>query len=333
VGCVAMTLVVRDEVDLIEAWLTYHLACGIDQIVVTDHRSVDGTSDILDRYESDDRVRVIRREDEEMRQAEWMTEMSRLAATEYDADWVIPSDADEFWWPRGGSVHELLDDVPARFGVVRGLWRHFVLRPDGRADLFERMTARCFPSPDFTSPYHAQVKIAHRGCRDVVVTEGNHDAYGAGLLLLREWLPFEVLHFPLRSEAQLEDKFARRAAILGGEHITEAIERLQVDGRAAVHRSHLVDDDRLRRGLEDGSLAIDDRLRDALAVVRQGAQSLPDWMPTHRDDVELALEFQVVLERDSWVGLDRRARAVERSIVELEGLAVVPAAERAATTR
>ena len=233
---VAMTLVVRDEVDLVEDWLRYHLARGIDQVIVTDHRSVDGTSDVLAEHARDGRVRVIREEAPEMRQAEWVTRMARLAATDHGADWVINSDADEFWWPRDGGVHELLDAVPGRYGVVRALWRQFVLRPDGPTPFAERMTVRCRPVADFASPYHAQVKIAHRALPDVVVSEGNHDAFGDGLTLVREWLPFEVLHFPLRTEAQVADKFLRRRAILGGEHIADAIRRLDSEGLSRVPR-------------------------------------------------------------------------------------------------
>ena len=96
-------------------------------MLVTDHRSTDGTSEILGEHARDDRVVVIREERGGLRQAEWTTRMSRLAAVEHGADWVIPSDADEFWWPRDGSFAEILGAVPPRFGVVRGLMRHFVL--------------------------------------------------------------------------------------------------------------------------------------------------------------------------------------------------------------
>ncbi len=320
---VAMTLVVRDEVDLVGEWLRYHLARGIDQVIVTDHRSVDGTTELLAEHAGDGRVRVIREEAPEMRQAEWVTRMARLAATEHGADWVINSDADEFWWPREGDVHELLEAVPGRYGVVRALWRQFVLRPDGPEPFAERMTLRCRPVADFTSPYHAQVKIAHRALPDVVVSEGNHDAFGDGLALVREWLPFEVLHFPLRTEAQVGDKFLRRRAILGGEHIADAIRRLDSEGLSAYHDAVLFGDEEVARGLGDGTLVEDTRLRDALAAIDDGASTLPAWTPTLADDVDLALDFQLALERDSWVNLDRRAAALERSIARLEGAATL----------
>ena len=44
---VVLTMVVRDEEDILDAQLTFHLNAGVDFILVTDHRSVDGTRDIL----------------------------------------------------------------------------------------------------------------------------------------------------------------------------------------------------------------------------------------------------------------------------------------------
>ena len=72
------------------------------------------------------------------------------------------------------------------------------------------------------------------------------------------------------------------------------------------------------------------RWKDRLWSVRGGPTRLQSWTPTYTDDVDLAVEFQVVLERDSWVGLDRRAGAVERSVGALESLVTVPTAALAA---
>ena len=139
-----MTLKVRDEADIIEDNLRFHRAMGVDFFVVTDNGSVDGTSEILDRYVSAGLAHVIQEPTSGLRSNEmdWTTRMARLAASEYGADWVFNNDADEFWWPITGDDQGRAGPDPGgvrRGGVpprrVRGAPRRprFLRRPPRRA--------------------------------------------------------------------------------------------------------------------------------------------------------------------------------------------------------
>jgi hypothetical protein len=266
-----MTLLVRDEEDILREHLEYHLNAGVDLVVVTDHRSTDGTAEILRSYAADGVVVTVREESEFAQQAAWQTRMARLAASEHGADWVISSDADEFWWPRGTSLKEVLGSVSRRFGVVYGLMQNFVPHRADSGGFIERMTVRlATPAPinDPATPFRPVVKVAHRGDPRVVVEKGGgHQVHGVEGESLRSWYPLEVLHFPFRSQDQTDRKY--RKTWTGWERNPRGdlarARQASDQGRAGAMWDRIaLDDAEVRRGLEAGSLVTDVRLRDAL---------------------------------------------------------------------
>ena len=292
------TLVVRDEADIVGEQIAYHLNAGVDFVIASDHESEDGTTQILERHVREGHLRLIRVQGE-MRDGPWRTHMARLAATEHGADWVINTDADEFWMPRGGSLKEVFTAVPASVGGIYALSKHFVPRPEHGPPFFERMTVHASPPVainDPTSPFRPHLKVAHRGDPDVTISFGSHTASSPHWAALHHWHPAEVLHFPYRSLAQWENKGARRAR--GdkplGQYVTAL--RAKETGRSASQYAQLVVDDlELERGLADGSLTIDVRLRDALRTV--GVETAPG-RPAPSLDTSVLLASEAVRDAD-----------------------------------
>ena len=126
------TLVVRDEVDIVDAQIAYHLNAGVDFVIASDHESLDGTTEILESYERAGQLLRIP-VDGPVREADWRTHMARLAATEHGADWVINTDADEFWVSRRGTLKETLAAVPKSVRSRLGAEPAF-RSPSGRRD-------------------------------------------------------------------------------------------------------------------------------------------------------------------------------------------------------
>jgi hypothetical protein len=272
------TLVVRDEADVVGAQIDYHLNAGVDFVIASDHESLDGTTEILESYVRDG---VLRRLPVEgvMRDGAWRTQMARLAATEHGADWVINTDADEFWMPREGALKEVLGAVREPWGVVYALSRHFVPRPDDGVFFAERMTVRVSPAVainDPASPYRPHLKAAHRADPGISVSFGSHSVWSARWRAVHNWHPADVLHFPFRSLEQWQNKGVRRAR--GDKPLGQYVTALRASegGRGAERYAALVVDDMaLDRGLADGSLVVDQRLRDALPTLRGQEQAVP----------------------------------------------------------
>lgn len=322
-----MTLVVRDEAEIISDQLDYHLAAGVDFVLATDHRSEDGTREILEGYEQRGVLRLFREDGEFVRQGEWQTRMARLAATEHRADWVVASDADEFWWPLGASLAESLALVPDECGVVCAFMQNFVPVRDDRGWFVERMTYRFAPvAPlnDPATPYRPAVKVVHRADPAAVTAAGGaHRVAGVPGALLTSWYPFDLLHFPIRTGEQCGRKY--RKTWTGWETNLRAdldrARRAAARGRDNLMWTRIAfDESEVARGLEQGMLLVDTRLRDALRSIR-GGEPVVVGGPVGRGHARPRALDKTVFEEAELVRASRRMGDLEARLARLESAA------------
>ncbi len=209
-----MTLLVRDEEDIIEWNLRYHASRGVEHFVVTDNLSVDGTADILQRYERQGIVTYLKEPSDDYSQDLWVTRMAQLAQSKLQPDWLLHCDADEFWWPDDfADLKEAFSVVPPEVRAVE-VARHNYLGPPlrGNQPFFTRMVyrqrysvnPRGMPLPS---------KVAHRPLARPYVHQGNHAVSSGGVPVdARVLQGVSILHFPARTPDQLRNKIAKGGA-------------------------------------------------------------------------------------------------------------------------
>ena len=317
---VVQTLVVRDEEEILRANIDYHLAAGVDLVLVTDHRSEDATPEILESYRRTGVVRVFREDAQFVPQQECQTRMARLAFSEHSADWVLLGDADEFWWPLGTSLANAFARVPERFGSVLALQRNFVpVQVDG-SSFAERMVvslALSAPINDPATPFRPVAKVAVRGSADVVVGRGGgHQVFAVSGEPLAAWHPVELLHFPLRSREQLARKYEKTwtgwQANLRGD-LARAHQTADANRADAMWEWLALNEDDVRRGMAERSLVVDTRLRDALRAFARGESGIAVDRSSWSNQLlaQVFAEAEVV-RRQRWLDdLERRLHRLE----------------------
>ncbi len=276
-----MTLLVRDEIDIVEHNIAYHLAAGVDHIIATDNGSVDGTRDVLAEYQRKGMLTLLDEPGRDFSQARWVTRMALLAIHRFSAQWVLNNDADEFWVHPKGDLHEAIDvgaDVLKcrRFHLFyahdredSGPWqarvRYRSSDPEPRATLNDPLND-ALPSPFLT--LRATPKALLRTGGLLAVGQGNHRA-DYDKAIVSDWADIRILHFPVRSARQFETKVLqggeayrrnRELPLQVGWHWRRWHQKLRKDGLESALRDVLPSQNWLSQGLASGAVVTDDRL-------------------------------------------------------------------------
>lgn len=205
---IAAVTTTRDEADIIESTVRCLLEQGVGLILAADS-SMDETPDILERLG----VGVTRIPEEQVhRQPYWMNYLA-AAAGHHGAEWIVPFDADEFWFGL-----EKLPGLDADIASAE-LWHH-------RDPNFKYVPAERLP------------KVAFRWAPGAVIASGNHSVSLAPLHA-RSVRALEIRHYQFRSFEHFKHKVHERSRTL------DPAARARGDGSHMTRFEHASEDELL----------------------------------------------------------------------------------------
>lgn len=214
---IVMTLLCRDEADIIGENIEYHLAHGVDAIIVTDNGSTDQTLEIIQGFSRSGRVHLLQEPEHNHDQAIWVSRMANLACRDHDADWLVHSDADEFWVADGNSLKKTLAALAASTEAVSIERKNYLaprLEDDNGKVFYQLQTIR----EQFSLNAHGHPlppKVIHRSAGEIWVEDGNHSVQLNGRAIAPTRCDtIQIHHFPVRSYQQFERKILQGAQAL-----------------------------------------------------------------------------------------------------------------------
>ncbi|GAB6070834.1 hypothetical protein JCM30760_19310 [Thiomicrorhabdus hydrogeniphila] len=221
-----MSILCRNEVDIIEANIKTHANLGVDGFVVMDNGSTDGTREKLTELSQQYNIHIIDQASQTYQQAKWMKQLAFYARDKMNARWVISNDADEFWIPEEGDLKSYL---MANDSVVTVKRSNMLLTEDALSSDYHFTKAQhrvlypiCYDrevqkNDDQISmllvPISPKVIVNPKGL--IKLSGGNHRAKHIGkVFTARNETSIHVYHYPIRSFDQFEANIKHRAELL-----------------------------------------------------------------------------------------------------------------------
>ncbi len=196
--------VVKNEADIIESFVR-HTRAWVDHHLIFDHDSTDGTREILGALQREGMPLTVYTDDalgnlQQIRS----NALARLGVQEFNADWVLPLDADEaICAPDRDALEKALASLPAGGPASYPLLNYYPTAQDdaNQANPFLRLQFRN------QEKSHTKKLLVPRALildQSLTVSKGSHAIYRHDAPLADQPLPagFHLAHFQFRSSAQ-----------------------------------------------------------------------------------------------------------------------------------
>lgn len=245
-----MTILAKNEEDIIEENIIFHKKMGVDGFIVTDNNSTDKTLKIFEKYKKIGWIKEIIIESGSYEQVKWVDRMIKIAKEKYYADWIINADADEFWYSKKGDLKKDLSNI-----VYNKLkCKSYTMLPTDKNKKFyegvykieKSISNKEYNLSEFSLYGDAQPKVIHRTNYYKIITMGNHDVK---MYLEKEKITNDIViyHYAIRSLEQFKNKM-----INGGKKIEED---LKLGKSIGVHWRYFY------TGYKNGTIDLDDEYK------------------------------------------------------------------------
>lgn len=187
-GALVAITMVKNESDIIGSTVSHLLNQGVDHVIVADNLSSDNTLEVLQKLSESGQVSIAIDSEPAYHQAEKMGNLAQ-AAMSHGARWIVPFDADEYWFAEEQSLRSF-------FKASRG-------------EVFHAMVHNAFPNSNkedsqlwVSQKTEFQPKTAFKTFPLAGPTMGNHWAFRPG----NNETGLHIVHYPWRSLEQLRSK-------------------------------------------------------------------------------------------------------------------------------
>lgn len=190
----------RDAEDII-GYIVEHMIDEVDHVIVADNLSQDKTPEILQKFGN--KITLLEDNDPAYRQSEKMTYLADIAR-HAGAEWVVPFDADEWWYSEHGRIADIIRYNDFCINVAE-MYDHVPTAVD--SDDPNPMRRLAYRRGN-VNPLH---KVAVRTGLDLTIEMGNHNAHYEFHMPTYGWGLIQIRHYPYRTPEQFVDK-----AVTGG---------------------------------------------------------------------------------------------------------------------
>ena len=212
---IIMTILAKNEIDIIEKNLIFHKSMGVDGFIVTDNGSEDGTVEVFEKYKKRGWIKeIIYEKNQDYSQSKWVDRMIRIAISKYGADWIINADADEFWVSKSGNIKSEISKC--RMNVLK--CPIYNILPADEIDFVNNdlMVVKSFDISKYDlAKYNifslSIPKVAHRAKNYKMIHMGNHgvDMVGPSVSVSKDIV---IYHYNVRSCEHFKNKMVTGGA-------------------------------------------------------------------------------------------------------------------------